>query len=183
MRIFIAVELPDSVREKLAELQEKLKVTEDKVRWVKPSLIHLTMKFLGEVKEKELEKAIQITGNIATRFSVFKIKIGKIGMFPSSSPRVIWAGVNEGKDILEALAEELERGLSKEGFARERKKWTPHLTLGRVKILKEREKLKNLILSYEEAEGGEARVRELSVIQSYLTREGPIYTVLKRIPF
>jgi len=184
MRIFIALELPKSVREKLGQLQQKLKGTEDRIRWVNPSLIHLTMKFLGEVRERNLEKVVQIAGNVAGRFSLFKMKIGKIGVFPSfSSARVIWVGIEEGKDKLETLAAELEEELSQEGFSRNSRKWTSHLTLGRVKALKEREKLKALILQcYEEVEGTEIKVKSLSIIKSDLTPQGPAYTVLERIP-
>jgi 2'-5' RNA ligase len=184
MRIFIALELPESVRERLGQLQGKLKGTENRIRWVNPSLIHLTMKFLGEVKEKNLEKVIQIAQNAAGRFPVSKMKIGKMGVFPSfSSPRVIWVGIEEGKDKLETLAAELEEKLGQEGFSRSSRKWTSHLTLGRVKVLKEKEKLKALIShSYEEVEGIEVKVKSLSVIKSELTPQGAIHTILERIP-
>ncbi len=185
MRIFIALELPKSVRERLGQLQERLKGTENRIRWVNPSLIHLTMKFLGEVKEKNLEKVIQIAQNVAGRFSVFKMEIGKMGVFPNfSSPRVIWVGIEEGKDKLEILAAELEEKLGQEGFGRSSRKWTSHLTLARVKVLKEKERLKALLLQYcKEVEGIEVKIKSLSVIKSELTPLGPIYTVLERIPF
>ncbi len=185
MRTFIAVELPESVRERLGQLQERLKGTENRIRWVNPSLIHLTMKFLGEVKEKNLEKVIQIAQNVAGRFSVFKMKIGKMGVFPNfSSPRVIWVGIEEGKDKLDTLAAELEEKLGQEGFSRNSRKWTSHLTLARVKVLKARERLKALLLQYcREVEGKEVKVKSLSVIKSELTPQGAIHTVLERIPF
>ncbi len=184
MRIFIALELPESVRERLGQLQGKLKGTENRIRWVDPSLIHLTMKFLGEVKENNLEKVIQTARNAAGRFSLFEMKIGKTGVFPSfSSPRVIWVGIEEGKDKLETLAAELEEKLGQEGFSRSSRKWTSHLTLARVKVLKEKEKLKALLLQYcKEVEGIEVKVNSLSVIKSELAPQGAIYTVLERIP-
>ena len=185
MRIFIALELPESVRERLGQLQGKLKSTENRIKWVDPSLIHLTMKFLGEVKEKNLEKVIQTARDVAGRFSVFEMKIGKMGVFPNfSSPRVIWVGIEEGKDKLETLAAELEEKLSQQGFSRSSRKWTSHLTLGRVKVLKARERLKALFLQYcKEVEGIEVKVKNLNVIKSELTPQGAIYTVLERIPF
>ena len=184
MRIFIALELPESIRERLGQLQGKLKGTENRIRWVNPSLIHLTMKFLGEVEEKNLEKVIQIARNVAGRFPVFKMEIGKMGVFPSfSSPRVIWVGIEEGKDKLETLAAELEEELGQEGFSRSSRKWTSHLTLGRVKVLKARERLKVLLLQHcKEVEGIEVKVKSLSVIKSELTPRGPIYTILEKIP-
>ena len=184
MRIFIALELPESVRERLGQLQGRLKGTENKIKWVDPSLIHLTMKFLGEVKEKNLEKVIQVVRNVGGRFFAFELKIGKIGVFPSfSSPRVIWVGIEEGKDKLETLAAELEEKLGQEGFSRNSRKWTSHLTLARVKVLKARERLKALLLQYcKEVEGIEVKVKSLSVIKSELTPQGAIYTILERIP-
>jgi len=185
MRIFIALELPESVRERLGQLQGKLKGTESRMKWVDTSLIHLTMKFLGEIKEKNLEKVIQTARNVAGRFFVFKLRIGEVGAFPNfSSPRVIWVGIEESKDKLEILAAELEEKLGQEGFSRSSRKWTSHLTLARVKVLREREKLKALIWQHhKEVKGIEAKVKSLSVIKSELTPQGSIYTVLERIPF
>jgi len=142
------------------------------------------MKFLGEVKEKNLEKVIQTARNVAGRFSVLKMKIGKMGAFPSfSSPRVIWVGIEEGKDKLETLAAELEEKLGQEGSSRSSRKWTSHLTLARVKVLKEKEKLKALLLQYcKEVEGIEVKTKSLSVIKSELTSQGSVYTILERIP-
>ncbi len=183
MRIFIALELPESVRERLGQLQEKLKGTENRIRWVDPSLIHLTMKFLGEVKENNLEKVIQTARNAAGRFSVFKMKIGKMGVFPSfSSPRVIWVGIEEGKDKLETLAAELEEKLGQQGFSRSSRKWTSHLTLARVKVLKARERLKALLLQYcKEVEAIEVKVNSLSVIKSEHADQGDIYSGLDQM--
>ncbi len=185
MRIFIALELPESVRKRLGQLQGRLKGTEDRIRWVKPSLIHLTMKFLGEIKEEDLEKVIRTAHSAAGPFAVFKLRIGKMGAFPNfSSPRVIWVGIEEGKDKLETLAAELDEKLGQEGFNRSSRKWTSHLTLARVKVLKERKRLEALLLQYcKEVEGIEVKVESLSVIKSELTPQGPIYTVLERIPF
>ena len=185
MRIFIALELPQSVRDRLGKLQGRLKGSGDRIRWVNSSHIHLTLKFLGEVKEENLEKVIRTARNVAAQFSVVKVKIGKIGAFPNfSSPRVIWVGIEEDKDKLEALATGLEEKLAQEGFVKSSRKWTPHLTLARVKVLEEREKLKDLLLQYcKEAEGIEVKVKSLSVIKSMLSPQGSIYTVLARIPF
>jgi len=185
MRIFIALEFPESVRERLGQLQGKLKGTENRIRWVDTSLIHLTMKFIGEIKEKNLEKVIQTARDVAGRFFVFKLGIGEIDVFPNfSSPRVIWVGIEEGRDKLEALAAELEEKLGQEGFSRSSRKWTSHLTLARIKVLKERERLKALIWQHhKETKGIEVKVRSLSVIKSELTPQGSIYTILERIPF
>ncbi|GAH87562.1 unnamed protein product, partial [marine sediment metagenome] len=78
---------------------------------------------------------------------------------------------------------ELDEKLGQEGFSRSSRKWTSHLTLGRVKVLKEKEKLKALLLQYcKEVEGVEVKVKSLSVIKSELTPQGAIHTILERIP-
>ena len=182
MRVFIAVELSESIRTTIVQIQGKLRGTEDKIKWVDPSLIHLTLKFLGEIKKEKLAPVIEVTQKIAQKFSPFLMEVKGVGAFPSlSSPRVIWLGVDTGSTNLEKLASELENHLAKNGFSKEKKKWTPHLTLGRVKSLVEPRKLSGLILREKEVVGGKMEVREISVIESRLTPSGPIYTVLERI--
>ncbi|MEA3485365.1 MAG: 2'-5' RNA ligase family protein, partial [Candidatus Aerophobetes bacterium] len=80
------------------------------------------------------------------------------------------------------LTREIEQELGKEGFTGENKKWVPHLTLGRVKLLLEKRKLAEIIQGEKDAKAGKVRVETLSVVKSRLTPQGPIYTILKRIP-
>ncbi|MFQ5835573.1 MAG: RNA 2',3'-cyclic phosphodiesterase [bacterium] len=182
MRVFIAVELAESIRTRIVQIQSKLRGTEDKIKWVDPSLIHLTLKFLGEIKKEKLGAVIKVTQKIAQKFSPFSMGAKGVGAFPSfSSPRVIWLGVGSGSTTLQKLAGELENHLAKNGFSEEKKKWTPHLTLGRVKSLIEQRKLSGLILREKEVVAGKMEVKEISVIESRLTPSGPIYTVLERI--
>lgn len=182
MRVFIAVELSESIRKTVVQIQGKLGRTEDKIKWVDPSLIHLTLKFLGEIKKEKLGAVIKVTQKIAQKFSPFSMGAKGVGAFPSlSSPRVIWLGVDRGSTNLQRLASELENHLAKDGFSKEKKKWTPHLTLGRVKSLVEPQKLSGLILGEKEVVAGEMQVKEISVIESRLTPSGPIYTALERI--
>jgi 2'-5' RNA ligase len=182
MRIFIAVELSESIRTTIVQIQDKLRGTEDKIKWVDPSLIHLTLKFLGEVRKERVGAIIEVTQKIAQKFSPFFMEVKGVGVFPGlSSPRVIWLGVGSGSTNLQKLNSELENHLAKDGFSKEKKKWTPHLTLGRVKSLVEPQKLSNLILGEKEIVAGEMQVREISVIESHLAPRGPIYNVLEGI--
>ena len=183
MRVFIAVELTESIKGKIAGLQEGLKGTPDKIKWVDPSLNHLTLKFLGEIKEEGLKKVLWVSREVAAGFSFFRIKIKGTGVFPDSpSPRVVWVGVEEGGNKLKALVNQLEKELVRQGFAEEKREWIPHLTLGRVKVLKEKGKLRDIVLSHKGIEAGEMEVKSIGVIESRLTPEGPIYTLLERIP-
>ena len=89
-------------------------------------------------------------------------------------------GVGEGKDVLTRLATQIEEELVRCGFGRD-KRWIPHLTMGRVRSLEEREKLASLIQRERDAEAGKVRVGKVSIFKSRLTPKGPVYTVLKHI--
>ena len=182
MRIFVAIELESSIKEEIARIQTRLKVTQDKIKWVEPSSVHLTLKFLGEIEEEKLEKVHRITEELGERISPFKIEVKGMGVFPGfSSPRVIWIGARDTSGELEELAARLEEALAREGFVREKRKWKAHLTLGRVKFLKETERLRELIQKEMETEAGKMEVKDLTIMQSQLTPKGPIYTSLGKI--
>jgi len=183
LRIFVAVELPGSIKEKLSEIEQRLQGTGNKVRWVKVSSLHLTLKFLGEIKEEQVEEVFAVSQKVAKELSPFVIELTGVGAFPNpSSPRVIWVGVKKGQERLEDLALHLDEGLSEAGFPAEKRKWIPHLTLGRVKELREVEKLRQLILQEKETYVGEIEVKQFSVIKSRLTPTGPLYTILRSFP-
>ncbi len=180
MRLFIAVELPEHVREEIARVQDRLKITKDKIKWVDPSSIHITLKFLGEVGEEKIEKIFQVIEQITAKIGPFTLKIEGTGAFPNfASPRVIWMGAKDASSLI-YLAAELENALEKKGFSREKRKWVPHLTVGRVKTLKEKDKLKEVVLREEGSRVGEMEVKYVTLMQSQLTPKGPIYTPIKR---
>jgi len=180
MRVFIAVELPERTKKEIARVQERIKNTSNRIKWVDPSSIHITLKFLGELKEDLLSGVFKTTREVAEKFSPFTIKIRGTGAFPNpGNPRVIWMGIEEGSSQLARIAEELEKKLSHQGFPRERRKWVPHLTLGRVKELKDRENIKKLITKEEQTPGGVVEVERITVMQSRLTPQGAIYIPLQ----
>ncbi len=182
MRVFIAIELESSIKENIARIQTRLKVTQDKIKWVEASSVHLTLRFLGEIEEEKLEKVHQITRELGERISPFKIRVKGMGVFPGfSSPRVIWIGARDTSGELEDVAVWLEEALVREGFAREKRKWKAHLTLGRVKSLKDSERLRELIQKEMETEAGKMEVKDITIMRSQLTPTGPIYTSLGKI--
>jgi len=182
VRVFIAIELESSIKEKIARIQTRLRVIQDKIKWVEPSSVHLTLKFLGEIEEEKLEKVHQITRELGERVSPFKIEVKGMGVFPGfSSPRVIWIGARDTSGELEKLAAWLEEALAREGFVREKRKWKAHLTLGRVKFLKERERLRELIQKEMETDAGKMEVKDITIMRSQLTPKGAIYTSLGKI--
>lgn len=181
MRVFIAVELPEKVKREIALIQERIKVLPDKIKWVSPSSIHITLKFLGEIKEKALNSVFKATCEVAQKFQPFVVEIEGTGVFPhSDNPRVIWIGVGKGSTRLAEIVRSLEERLSSEGFPPERKKWIPHLTLGRVKQLIDKEGIKKVVEGERKAPAGEMKVEFISVMQSHLTPGGAIYKPLQR---
>lgn len=184
MRIFIAVKIPGPLKKKIFHIQQELKSKIEKIKWVDAELLHFTLKFLGEISEEGLKKVEKVSFQIASESTPFVLEIKGMGIFPDySSPRVIWIGVEEGGERIEELARRLDKKLSEEGFIKEKREWVPHLTIGRVKFLREKEKFKELILSKEKVEIGKMKVESLNIIQSHLTPKGPIYKTLKEYCF
>ncbi|MFC1510804.1 RNA 2',3'-cyclic phosphodiesterase [Candidatus Margulisiibacteriota bacterium] len=166
MRTFISVELPDEVKQKIAELIEELKKTGANVRWVKPENLHITLKFLGEVDDKKLDKLIAAATKAAAGTGSFKARFTGLGTFPAGkSPRVIWVGTAEGGDELCTLAKALEE------TGRE---FRPHITIGRVRKLKGIEYV-------QDKEFGAMVVDRISIMSSTLTPNGPVYKKLGEV--
>ncbi|MCD6472048.1 RNA 2',3'-cyclic phosphodiesterase [Candidatus Aerophobetes bacterium] len=182
MRVFIALNISSSIREKIAEVQKRLKETENRVRWVNPAIIHLTLKFLGEIREEKLKEVFKAVEKVSSESSSFLMKIEGMGVFPNfSRPRVIWAGVREEEGKLQSLVSSLAKELKKRGFPEEKRGWTPHLTIGRIKFLKERKKLIDFIQLEKDKRFGEEKVNDIEIMQSQLTPKGSIYKILKKV--
>lgn len=181
MRVFIAIELPEKVKEALADLQRRMQPTPNRIKWVDPSSIHLTLKFLGEIKKERLSTVSSLIQELSGRFQPFVMRICGVGVFPGvNRARVIWVGVEEGKSRLTQMVEEIEKKLVEQGFPRERRKWIPHLTLARIKDLKDKESIKKMVSQEKQVSVGEVEVEAITVMQSRLTPEGAIYTPLQK---
>jgi RNA 2',3'-cyclic 3'-phosphodiesterase len=178
MRLFIALPLPKAIEESLGELIFVLKQKGRDVKWVAPKNIHMTAKFLGEVGEDKVEKIKQTVTSIAGRHSAVKSNINQLGAFPNlSRPRVIWIGLQEGIEKLAAIVGDVESEMEQLGFSREEKKFSPHITLGRIREGSQIEELINLLKSYQ-LTPMELVFDNLVLFQSTLTPQGPIYTRL-----
>jgi 2'-5' RNA ligase len=134
MRLFFALEMPAEVRQTLAETIARLRPLSRGVRWVDAAGIHLTLRFLGEVQMERLE-AIGTAARSGTSDSrALRLRTGSLGVFPERGlPRVVWIGLADDGGALAALQVALESAMEQEGFGRERRPFSPHLTLGRVK--------------------------------------------------
>jgi 2'-5' RNA ligase len=180
VRTFIAVEIAEEVRKRIAEFQEKLRQEPGRVSWSKPENIHLTLKFLGDVEETEIPKIVEAVERAVEGIAPFEVAVESSGGFPSlRRPRVLWIGCNDEDGRLKELAERVEQELAGLGYPRERRRFSPHLTIGRPKS----PFIEKISQRMEQTEfvGGTMPVREVVVMKSQLHPKGAIYTPLARV--
>ena len=181
IRTFIGVDLGKAIREQTVALQGVLARTGTEVKWVEPENLHVTLLFLGEADDREVAKVCRIVADSAARLPAFLMKVETVGCFPNPHrPRILWVGVGEGAQPLCALHDALEIPLKELGYRREERRYTPHITLGRVRSDRPTEKLAAALAKHAGWRGGETTVREVLVMSSELTAQGPVYTVLSR---
>ena len=180
MRTFIAVEMPTDVKKVIGNYIDSIQGSFKGVKWVLPQNLHLTIKFLGEVKESDLKNLSGCVEKAASDFSPFSIDLSNIGFFPSSKNlKVIWIGMDGGADNLPDLFQELENFLENLGFDREARAFSPHLTIGRMKKKKKHKYHVNINPEeLPEFEPVEFYVKSIAIIKSTLTPQGPIYEKL-----
>lgn len=178
VRCFVAIEcdVPE-VKKGIKQVQEALASTGANIKSVESENIHLTLKFLGEIPQHKVDEVAEIVKEIG--FEPFKFKVEEVGVFPNlRRPSTIWAGITEGVGDITMVFEELDQKLGKLGFERERRKFHPHLTIGRVRSGKNKDQLVEELLRLENQEFGVVDVDRVVLKKSVLTSSGPIYTTL-----
>jgi 2'-5' RNA ligase len=182
LRTFIALDLGDAVRARLIALQEKLATAAPEVKWVGPDNLHVTLLFLGEIDQREVIDICRTVQTVASGMPAFALSVEGTGAFPNlRRPRTIWVGAGQGQQEVCMLHDALERPLLELGcYRREERKYTPHVTLGRVKTEHVAPTLEPALRKHELWKAGEATIHEVHVMASELTPRGPIYTVLSR---
>lgn len=178
IRTFIAAEIPPEVRKNLAPVIARLRSAAPRVRWTQPDNLHLTFRFLGDVKETELSEIFAGLEPVARAAQPFALEVRGIGAFPNwRYPRVVWAGCGEGTEDATALAARIEDACAELGYDRERRPFRPHLTLGRVKLPADAEGLEEQPAA---ATYGYIDVDAVTVFMSSLRRTGPVYAPMAR---
>jgi len=183
LRTFIALDLGKSVRDKAVALQESLARGGGEVKWVEPENLHVTLLFLGEVDDRDIPAVCRAVGDCCQQHGPFLMSVAKVGCFPNlRRPRVVWIGVDQGAQEVVALHDALEETLLEMGcYRREDRQFTPHVTLGRVKREDgSADALAALLAKKTDWQAGEVSVREVLVMSSELTPQGPVYSVLSR---
>lgn len=173
MRTFIAIELPKEIREYLTEIQKQIGSEDAKIKWVAKKHLHLNLKFLGEISEKRVELLKELLGKV--KFKKFDVNLNSLGVFPNEKIiNVIWIDLKPAGKVIE-LQQKVDAELLNH-FPKEQRFYA-HLTLGRVKIMKNKEALLEKIKSVK-VEEKEFEINEFKLIKSDLTKDGPVYTTI-----
>jgi len=182
MRVFIAIDIDEQIRKGLGRLQNEMRSKADirkgDVKWVNPDVMHLTLKFLGEIKDVQVVEVCNITRKVADRHKNFELEVETVGYFGGKSARVLWVGTGQNCENLLQLQGDLEQELASAGWPKETRKFAGHLTVCRVRNSKAGFKLARMTEEYKDLKLGTVLADSVSVYQSQLTPKGPIYTVL-----
>ena len=183
IRIFIAADLPESVREELARIQAELRTEKFKFRWLKPENIHLTLIFLGDVDPEMLEDISAAVVDTVRCHDPIRLAIQGLGVFPGiKRPRIIWTGMAGEVKILRELKSSLDRSLLKVNglkFKPERRPFRAHLTLGRAKGRIDGRKLVTAMNRLQEVPSAPLIIDAIHVFKSDLQADGAVYTKVK----
>lgn len=183
MRLFVALNLKDDERKKLYKAAAPLRKSGMPVRWVDPGSMHITLKFLGEVRTQNVDAVMHAVAAVASKAVPHEVKLGGFGAFPTiRRPRIIWAGA-EAKPELRSLKHDLEWELAALGFERELRAFQPHITLGRAEEESEAGNFRDLeALMGEIKYRGRIPVRQVDLMSSKLTPTGARYEILGSAP-
>ena len=179
MRLFIALPFATPVKQRLGEIIADLKQFDEPVRWVKAENMHLTLRFLGDTEERLLPRLRELITTLAPRYQPVEASFSALGAFPNPRrARVIWVGLSGLPDYLYELGDEIEQAVRKLGFEPEHRRFKPHVTLGRVKRDRRLRVLPDEIERYAMSPLA-VRLDRLTLFQSTLTPDGPIYKALE----
>ncbi|MGQ9824209.1 MAG: RNA 2',3'-cyclic phosphodiesterase [Desulfotomaculales bacterium] len=181
LRLFWAVNLPPAIKARLAALQEKLKEARADAKWVEEENLHLTLQFLGNVEASRVSAILAGMQSTVGNFPAFRLRISGLGFFPDARrPRVLWAGTAGDLSSLRQLQKLVEKANLSFGFGPEKREFSPHLTLARLRsprglgpLIKKVEESKDAA-----ADLGELAVSSVDLMKSELGPRGPAYTLL-----
>jgi 2'-5' RNA ligase len=182
IRTFAAIVLPKTVKEGACDLIRRFQRVDATVAWVPKENLHLTLKFIGLVEASDLHSLYTEASAAVANFEPISVEYQGAGAFPDHQrPRSLWLGVGEGSDEISELHRAVEDAFMHRGIRREGRKYTPHVTLGRVRKKQPgTEGFEPLLEKYSDFHAGSATVKEVVIYSSELDREGPTYGVIGR---
>ena len=182
MRTFIAIELPEGIKQGLAKVREQLKEGGADAAWTRPEGIHLTLKFLGEVPESKIPAIMSALTEAVRGTGQMRIEVAGAGAFPNvRNPRVLWIGVSGDLSALGRLQTAVEGAMAKLGFDPETRKFSPHLTLARIKYPRPRDNWQKVLEGVRDVKLGGFEADSVSLMKSELKPSGAVYTELGRV--
>jgi len=176
-RGFISVDLDsfgplDSLAREIASAGADVKV-------VNTDIMHLTLKFLGDTEENLIPSIVAVMKDSVQGVEPFKIKLAGTGAFPNPTyMKVLWVGLDDG-GVLKPVAEKIDIGLSKFGFGKEERAFSPHVTVARVKGSRGKDRLKDILERHKADVFGEQTVTSVRLKKSVLSPRGPTYSTLE----
>lgn len=179
MRTFVAIKLPDEIKELLKSVQTTLDRGFRGVSWTRPESIHLTLKFLGEIDDRKVGEATAALEGAAKGIGPFSLELEGVGSFPNArNPRVVWAGIKTSPELI-VLQQAIEKNLQAIGFEAEERPFTPHLTLCRIKTPDDGRALGRLIAETKPQASMAFEVSSFAFMKSVLKPTGAIYTPIQ----
>ncbi len=183
MRCFVAIDIDDGLRGRIDKLQREFKKRLKNpagIKWVEPKLIHLTIKFLGEIEDTRADQIAQTLESVCGGHKGFDIEFSTVGSF-GRPPKVIWLGTKKVTAQLEKLAQDIEQAFENLGFEKEQRPFSPHLTIARVKERRPDTQLIEVIGGFGKIDAQSVKADSVCFYKSQLTSAGPVYTLLKKI--
>lgn len=181
VRAFIAIDISDSIREKIIRLQRRLSEAGIRISWVKPDNIHLTLAFLGNIPAQNSVVVSDLMDVVSVLHRVFTCEIKGLGYFGrEKAPRIVWAGFTGDLTALASVQADLFKRLVSEGISLDSKPFVPHLTIARIKPQHRVSNLVSLMKPYKEDSFGRFDVHNLVLYRSELSPEGPFYSEMHR---
>jgi 2'-5' RNA ligase len=180
VRCFIAVDVEEpTLLDKIAGVQARLEQTGSDIKCVERENVHLTLKFLGDVRPGLIDEVVEAVSSL--RVEPFRMSIKGVGVFPNlRRPRVVWVGVTGGTQELKAAFDSLEPRIVGLGFKPESRRFSPHITIARVRSGRNRDRLVEAVTGLRDADFGGAEIAHVKLKKSVLTPRGPIYSDLAK---
>jgi 2'-5' RNA ligase len=181
IRSFIAFDIDnEEILKRLSVAQEKLRKSGADLKLVKPENIHITMRFLGDIQPNMVDRIHSKMEKVA--FTPSDVEIQGVGAFPNLKyTRVVWAGIQKGTEKLENIFSQIEPRLRELGFKSDKKGFSPHITIARVRTGRNKAELASCVNELASYEFGLLKVNCLKLKKSVLTPKGPIYSTLKEV--
>ncbi|MCA9265411.1 MAG: RNA 2',3'-cyclic phosphodiesterase [Planctomycetales bacterium] len=183
-RTFLAVDCAEFLEATVSQLIRRLDAPSGSdpgpaVKWVRPENLHLTLKFFGDIDDEDIVAISRAVPKALVDRDPFPVRLAGVGAFPDvQRARTLWIGFQSGSEELIALQEAIDEQLADIGFRPERRRFHPHLTIGRLRDGRNRDALVRRIEQEQDFSAEPFFVEELVLVASHLKPKGPTYTVL-----